>query len=84
VESLLVDAGIRRADLDDPDARTPCAAWGAMFRQVLELRPMRTLLCVTRTTKHPFYLCNIVWLVTETRVGGMKTARPFSHGRAAS
>ena len=37
------DAGIRRADLDDPDARIPCAAWGAMFRQALELRPMKNV-----------------------------------------
>ena len=43
VESLLGDAGIRRGDLDDPDARIPCAAWGAMFRQVLELRPMKNV-----------------------------------------
>jgi AraC-like DNA-binding protein len=43
VESLLGDAGIRRADLDDPDARIPCAAWGAMFRQALELRPMKNV-----------------------------------------
>ena len=43
VESLLGDAGIRRADLDDPDARIPCAAWGAMFRQALALRPMKNV-----------------------------------------
>ena len=43
MESLLGDAGIRRADLDDPDARIPCAAWGAMFRRVLELRPMKNV-----------------------------------------
>ena len=41
VESLLADAGIRRADLDDPDARIPCAAWGPMFRRALEQRPMK-------------------------------------------
>ena len=43
VDSLLSDAGIRRADLDDPDARIPCPAWGAMFRQVLKLRPMKNV-----------------------------------------
>jgi AraC-like DNA-binding protein len=41
VEVLLDDAGIRRADLDDPDARIPGGAWGAMFRRALELRPMK-------------------------------------------
>src|SRR5687768_13879237 len=40
---LLSDAGIPRADLDDPDARIPCAAWGAMFRQALALRPMKNV-----------------------------------------
>ncbi len=43
VESLLCDAGIRRADLDDPDGRIPCAPWGAMFRQALALRPMKNV-----------------------------------------
>ena len=43
VEPLLSDAGIRRADLDDPDARIPCVAWGAMFRQALALRPMKNV-----------------------------------------
>ncbi len=41
VQSLLANAGIRRADLDDPDARIPCAVWGPMFRQALEQRPMK-------------------------------------------
>ena len=41
VEALLAHAGIRRADLDDPDARIPCAVWGPMFRRALEQRPMK-------------------------------------------
>ena len=28
MEPLLADAGIRRADLDDPDARIPRTVWG--------------------------------------------------------
>ena len=43
VESLLCDAGICRADLDEPDARIPCELWGAMFRQALALRPMKNV-----------------------------------------
>ena len=43
VEPLLGDAGIRRADLEDPDARIPCATWGAMFRQALAVRPMKNV-----------------------------------------
>jgi AraC-like DNA-binding protein len=41
VESLLADAGIRRADLNDSDARIPCAVWGPMFRRAMEQRPMK-------------------------------------------
>jgi hypothetical protein len=43
VESLLAGARIRRADLDDPDARGPCAAWGRDVRQALALRPMKNV-----------------------------------------
>jgi hypothetical protein len=43
VESLLAGARIRRADLDDPDARVPCAAWGRDVRQALALRPMKNV-----------------------------------------
>jgi AraC-like DNA-binding protein len=41
VESLLCDAGIRRADLDDPDARIPRAVWGPIFCRALAQRPMK-------------------------------------------
>jgi len=41
MEPLLANAGIRRADLDDPDARIPVAVWGPMFRRALEQRPMK-------------------------------------------
>jgi AraC-like DNA-binding protein len=41
VEPLLANAGIRREDLDDPDARIPSAVWGPMFRRALEQRPMK-------------------------------------------
>jgi AraC-like DNA-binding protein len=41
MESLLVSAGIRRADLDDPDARIPVRVWGPVFRRALEQRPMK-------------------------------------------
>jgi AraC-like DNA-binding protein len=40
---LLADAGIRRADLNDPDGRIPVAAWGPMFRRALEERPMKNV-----------------------------------------
>ena len=41
MESLLADAGIRRADLHDADARIPCAVSGPMFGRALKQRPMK-------------------------------------------
>ena len=41
MEPLLADAGIRRADLNDPDGRIPVTAWASMFRRALEQRPMK-------------------------------------------
>ena len=41
IEPLLANAGIRRADLDDPDARIPCTVWGTIFCRALEQRPMK-------------------------------------------
>jgi hypothetical protein len=41
VGPLLADAGIDRADLDDPDGRIPYTAWIATFRRALEQRPMK-------------------------------------------
>ena len=38
---LLADAGIDRADLDDPDARIPRSIWGRVFSRALEQRPMK-------------------------------------------
>jgi AraC-like DNA-binding protein len=41
MDTLLADAGIRRAELNDPDGRIPVAAWAPMFRRALEERPMK-------------------------------------------
>jgi AraC-like DNA-binding protein len=40
MDPLLDNAGIRRADLEDPDARIPVTAWAPVFRRALEQRPM--------------------------------------------
>jgi AraC-like DNA-binding protein len=40
MEPLLANAGVRRADLDDPDARIPVTVWAPMFCRALEQRPM--------------------------------------------
>jgi AraC-like DNA-binding protein len=41
MQPLLADAGIRRADLNDPDHRIPSTAWDQVFRRALEQRPMK-------------------------------------------
>lgn len=41
MEPLLANAGIRRADLDDPDARIPRTVWGPLFCRALAQRPMK-------------------------------------------
>jgi AraC-like DNA-binding protein len=41
MEPLLAEAGICRAELNDPDGRIPVAAWAPMFRRALEQRPMK-------------------------------------------
>jgi hypothetical protein len=43
MEPLLATAGIRRTDLDDPDGRIACTAWGPMFCRALEQRPMKNV-----------------------------------------
>jgi AraC-like DNA-binding protein len=51
MEALLADAGIRRADLNDPDGRIPVAAWAPMFRRALEQRPMKNAgMCLASVT----------------------------------
>jgi Arabinose-binding domain of AraC transcription regulator, N-term len=41
MEPLLADAGIRRADLDDPDARIPRRVWDPLLCRALAQRPMK-------------------------------------------
>lgn len=40
-EALLAAAGIRRGDIDDPDARITCAAVDAMFGHAVRQRPIK-------------------------------------------
>jgi hypothetical protein len=53
MEPLLVQVGIGRADLDDPDARIPRAVWDPMFRRALEQRRI-TNVGVRLATVKPF------------------------------
>jgi AraC-like DNA-binding protein len=41
MEPLLAAAGIRRADLNDPDARIPRTVWGPLLCRALDQRPMK-------------------------------------------
>jgi AraC-like DNA-binding protein len=41
LEPLLAEAGVHRADLDDPDARIPRSVWGPVFSRALKERPLR-------------------------------------------
>jgi hypothetical protein len=41
MEPVLADAGVSRADLDDPDNRVPATVWDPVFRRALEQRPMK-------------------------------------------
>ena len=41
--SLLSAGGVRPSDLDDPDARIPCAALGAVFGEAQRRRPLKNL-----------------------------------------
>lgn len=40
-ESLLAQAGVRRSDLDDPDAHIPCSVTGAVLASAMQERPMK-------------------------------------------
>ncbi len=83
MEPLLASAGIRRADLNDPDARIPCAAWGPMFRQALEQRPMTNagmrLATVTRIGAFPL----IDYLIATSENVGEGLTRLASYLRLA-
>jgi len=41
VVTLLQDIGVRRADLNDPDAMVPCAAFGRLIDRAMQVRPLR-------------------------------------------
>ena len=43
VDRLLTGIGIRRAELDEPDALVPCEACGAFFARALDERPLKNL-----------------------------------------
>jgi len=70
MEPLLANAGIRQADLDDPDARIPCTAWAPMFCRALEQRPMKNagMRLATVTPIGAFPLIDYL-IVTSQNVG---------------
>src|SRR6476659_4025975 len=70
MDRLLADAGILRADLDDPDARIPCTVWVPMFCRALEERPMKNagMRLATVTPIGAFPLIDYL-IVTSRNVG---------------
>jgi AraC-like DNA-binding protein len=66
----LADAGILRADLDDPDARIPCTVWVPMLCRALEERPMKNagMRLATATPIGAFPLIDYL-IVTSRNVG---------------
>ena len=42
-ELLLAATGLRRSDLEDPDARIPCEAFGALIGRAMQERPIKNL-----------------------------------------
>ncbi len=40
---LIAAAGLNRFDLEDPDIRIPCEAFGALFARVMQERPLKNL-----------------------------------------
>jgi Arabinose-binding domain of AraC transcription regulator, N-term len=83
MEPLLATVGIRRADLDDPDARIPVTAWGPVFRRALEQRPMRNagmqLAAATRFGDFPL----IDYLIATSRNVGEGLSRLARYLRLA-
>jgi AraC-like DNA-binding protein len=70
VPSLLSAAGIRPSDLEDPDARVPCAAVGAVFGVAQQLRPLENLgLRLAQETPLGAYPLVDYLIVTSSTVG---------------
>jgi AraC-like DNA-binding protein len=70
VPSLLSEAGIKPSDLDDPDARIPCAVAGAVFAVAQRRRPARNLgLRLAQETPLGAYPLIDYLIVTSSTVG---------------
>jgi AraC-like DNA-binding protein len=68
--SLLSAAGMRPSDLDDPDARIPCAAMGALFCAAQQRRPVKDLpLRLAQETPLGAYPLLDYLIVTSATVG---------------
>jgi AraC-like DNA-binding protein len=70
VPSLLSAAGLKPSDLDDPDARIPCAAVGAVFGIAQQRRPLKSLgLRLAQETPLGAYPLIDYLIVTSSTVG---------------
>jgi Arabinose-binding domain of AraC transcription regulator, N-term len=80
VSRLLADIGVKRSELDDPDALIPCAVTGALFSPAQEIRPIKNLWTelAVETPLGAFRLLDYLILTSDTVGDGFKqNARYF-------
>jgi AraC-like DNA-binding protein len=80
VNRLLADIGLKRSDLEDPDALIPCATTGALFEQSQRMRPLNNLWTrlAAETPLGAFRLLDYLILTSDTVGDGFKqNARYF-------
>jgi len=78
-EHLLANAGIRKADLADPDGLISCAATGALFAGAMWQQPMKNL-AVRLAAEIPigaFPLIDYLVLTSDTVGSGLKQLRRY-------
>jgi AraC-like DNA-binding protein len=80
VSRLLADIGVKRSELDDPDALIPCATTGALFERSQHMRPLKNLWTrlAAETPLGTFRLLDYLILTSDTVGDGFKqNARYF-------
>ena len=72
--SLTLSAGLKRFDLEDPDLRIPCEAFGALFGRAMQERPMKNLgvRMAAETTIGAFPLLDYLVVTSNTVGEGVK------------
>lgn len=68
-ESLLATVGVRRSDLDDPDARVPCSVLPEILGLAMKQRPLKNLAArlAAETPIGTFEVVDYLVITSETR-----------------